>query len=68
MTGANFDDGSAMWACTVCDAWQHAACAGGGDAPAEDYACFKCVAKRQAAAAAPLDALQRLPSPEPARG
>ena len=63
VTGANFDDGSAMWACTVCDAWQHAACAGGGDAPAEDYACFKCVAKRQAA---PLDALQRLP--EPARG
>ena len=36
---------------------QHAACAGGGDAPAEDYACFKCVAKRRAE---PLDALQRL--------
>ncbi|KAH8065802.1 SET domain-containing protein [Aureococcus anophagefferens] len=62
VTGANFDDGSAMWACTVCDAWQHAACAGGGDAPAEDYACFKCVAKRQAAAP-PLDAPA---PPEPA--
>ena len=42
--GLNFDDGTAMWECSKCGAWQHAACAGGSeDAEApDDYACFRC--------------------------
>ena len=42
--GLNFDDGTAMWECSRCGSWQHAACAGGSeDAEApDDYACFRC--------------------------
>ena len=43
-SGLNYDDGTAMWACGTCDAWQHAKCAGGAeDAECpEDYVCRKC--------------------------
>jgi len=43
-SGLNYDDGTAMWACGTCDAWQHAKCAGGAeDAECpEDYVCWKC--------------------------
>ena len=31
VSGTNFDDGKAMWECTACKTWQHAACAGGAE-------------------------------------
>ena len=53
VSGTNYDDGLAMWECSTCNTWQHAACAGGAEDAVcpEDYTCSRCRSQEAEAAA-----------------
>ena len=52
VSGTNYDDGLAMWECSTCNTWQHAACAGGAEDAVcpEDYTCSRCRSQEAEAA------------------